>query len=266
MRKFTKSKTENTKLSVRCNSCKRDTYHTVIRAVEYNSTFDAEPEHVKENGLWLKGTAQIIACDGCKAISFRDEYFFSEEPGPNENIYPPREMKTDLDELYLRDEVYTIPPIVGTIYKETLLAVERENLTLAGIGIRAIIESVCNEKKAKGKTLNNKIDELVAISLLTKKGAEILHGIRLLGNEAAHKMKAPSREQIIASMKVIDHLLLGVYIVPYEASVLPRAKPEAVTKPNATSTAKRSQKSTANKRTVKISQAKQNKTGDMLHG
>lgn len=248
MIKFSESKTENTKLSVRCNTCKRDTYHTVIRAVEYKLTLDAEPEHVKEDGLWLNGTAQIIVCDGCNTISFRDKYFFSEDPGLNENIYPPRETKTDLDELYLRDEVYTVPRIVRTIYKETLLAIERENPTLAGIGIRAIIESVCNEKKAKGRTLNNKIDKLVDMSLLTKKGAEILHGIRLLGNQAAHKMKAPSKEQIIASMKVIDHLLLGVYVLPYEASVLPKAKPEAKTKLPAKKTAKKSQKTTADER------------------
>ena len=248
MIKFSESKTENTKLSVRCNTCKRNTYHTVIRAVEYKSTLDAEPEHVKEDGFWLNGTAQIIVCDGCNTISFRDKYSFSEDPGPNEDIYPPRETKTDLDELYLRDEVYTVPRIVRTIYKETLLAIERENPTLAGIGIRAIIESVCNEKKAKGRSLNNKIDKLVEMSLLTKKGAEILHGIRLLGNEAAHNMKAPSKEQIIASMKVIDHLLLGVYVLPYEASVLPKVKHEAETKLTATKTAKKSQKTTAEKR------------------
>jgi len=251
MIKFSESKTENTKLSVRCNTCKRDTYHTVIRAVEYKLTLDAEPEHVKEVGLWLNGTAQIIVCDGCNTISFRDKYFFSEDPGPNEDIYPPRETKTDLDDLYLRKEVYKVPRIVRTIYKETLLAIGRENPTLAGIGIRAIVESICNEKKAKGRTLNNKIDKLVAMSLLTKKGAEILHGIRLLGNEAAHKMKAPSKEKIIASMKVIDHLLLGVYVLPYEASVLPKPKPKAVIKSAASRTAKNSKKSTADKKTVK---------------
>lgn len=248
MIKFSESKTENTKLTVRCNTCKRNTYHTVIRAVEYKLTLDAEPEHVKEVGLWLNGIAQIIVCDGCNTISFRDKYSFSEEPGPNEDIYPPRETKTDLDELYLRDEVYNVPRIVRTIYKETFLAIERENPTLAGIGIRAIIESVCNEKKAKGRTLNNKIDKLVDMSLLTKKGAEILNGIRLLGNQAAHKMKAPSKEQIIASMKVIDHLLLGVYVLPYEASVLPKAKTEEETKLPDTNTSKKRRKTTGDKR------------------
>ena len=127
MIKFSESKTENTKLSLRCNTCKHDTYHTVIRAVEYKSTFDAEPEYVKENDLWVNGTAQIIICDGCNTISFRHKFFFSEEPGPNEDIYPPRETKTELDELYLRDDVHTVPRIVRTIYNETLLAIERKN-------------------------------------------------------------------------------------------------------------------------------------------
>jgi len=223
MIKFSESKTENSKLSVKCNTCKRDTYHTVVRAVDYKLTYEAEPEHVVENGLGLNGTAQIIVCDGCNTVSFRDKYFFSEEPGPNVSIYPPREKQSAIDKLYLRDEIYAVPRIVKTIYRETLSAIERDSPTLAGMGIRGIIEAICNEKKAKGKTLYDKLNNLVDISLLTRNGAKILHSIRLLCNEVVHGMKAPSSEQIIAAMKVIDHLLLGVYVLPHEAAVFPKA-------------------------------------------
>jgi len=229
MIKFSESKTENSKLSVKCNTCKRDTYHTVIRAVDYKLTYEAEPEHVVKNGFRYNGTAQIIVCDGCSSISFRDKYFFSEDPGPNIIIYPPREEHSAIDELYLRDDIYEVPRIVQTIYSETLSAIERNSPTLAGMGIRGIVEAVCNEKKAKGN-LEKKIDKLVDMSLLTTKGAKILHSIRLLCNEVVHETKSPSKNQIIAAMKVIDHLLLGVYVLPYEAAVFPKTKAEKVAK------------------------------------
>lgn len=229
MIKCNDSKTENSKISVKCNICKRDTYHTVVRAVDYKSTYEAEPEHVVEDGMSLNGTAQIIMCNGCNAISFRDKYFFSEDSGPNEYIYPPREGQSAIDELYLRDEICAVPRIVQTIYRETLSAIERNSPTLAGMGIRGIIEAVCNEKKAKGN-LGKKIDKLIDLSLLTKNGAKILHNIRLLCNEVVHEMKPPSKNQIIAAMKVIDHLLLGVYVLPYEADVFPKAEAKKIAK------------------------------------
>jgi hypothetical protein len=111
--------------------------------------------------------------------------------------------------------------------------------TLAGIGVRAIVEAICKEQRTPGHSLFEQIDNLVTQSLLTASGAKILHGIRLLGNEAAHEMKAPTEKQTIAAMKVIDHLLLGAYVLPEEAKVLPeyKAKPK---KPSAKSAASRS--------------------------
>lgn len=233
MIKFNESKTENSKLSVKCNTCKRDTYHTVIRAVDYKLTYEAEPERVVEDGLGLNGTAQIIVCDGCNTISFRDQYFFSEDPGPNVSIYPPREEQSAIDELYLRDEIYAVPHIVKTIYYETLSAIKRDSPTLAGIGLRAIIELVCKDKGINVRGIETKIDKLVEKGFLTCEGAEILHGIRIIGNEAAHDGKAPKRKQINAAMKIIDHLLLGIYIIPEEAAdVLPKRQKKTTKKKN----------------------------------
>jgi hypothetical protein len=193
-------------------------------------TYDAEPSHVEEIGIGFSGTAQIIACDGCKTISFRDENYFSEgDPGPTISLYPVREEDSVCSKLYLGDGICQVPRIIRTIYTETLAAINSKLSTLAGIGIRGIIEAVCKEKNVKGK-LYDQINSLVNMSLLTSDGAKILHRIRTLGNEAAHEMKAPTKDQIIAAMKVLDHLLLGVYVLPDEAAILPTTKPKVMVK------------------------------------
>lgn len=249
MIKFSESKTENSKLSVKCNTCERDTYHTVVRAVDYKSTDDAEPDHVIENGLSLNGTAQIIVCNGCNTISFRDKHFFSEDPGPNVSIYPPREEQSASNELYLRDEMYAVPRIVKTIYHETFSAIKRKNPTLAGIGLRAIIELVCKDKGINVRGIEAKIDKLVEKGFLTCDGAEILHGIRIIGNEAAHDGKAPKRKQINAAMKIIDHLLLGIYIIPEEAAdALPKRQKKTTKKTSKTTTTKQKSKAKRDKK------------------
>jgi uncharacterized protein DUF4145 len=80
--------------------------------------------------------------------------------------------------------------------------------------LRALVETVCHEKNAQGKSLLNKIDDLTAKSILTPAGAQILHKIRTLGNAAAHKVKPHSEKQLAVAMDVVEHLLTDVYILP----------------------------------------------------
>lgn len=226
-----------------CTRCEAHTKHTIEKEKEWSDYYDGPGIHVWE-------TYQIVMCMGCDTLSFRlvassteDQYI--DEDGLHRleetiKLYPERKTRSIVDELYLRDDLYDIPIFVQTIYRETLKAVEQNLSTLAGIGIRAVIEATCQDLKAKRGNLAEKIDELVGMSMLTPAGAEILHGIRLLGNDAAHEMKAPNAQQISAALKVIDHLLLGVYVLPQEASILPKP-------PSKTSKAKTKVKPSAKK-------------------
>jgi hypothetical protein len=56
---------------------------------------------------------------------------------------------------------------------------------------------------------------------LTRTDADILHRLRVIGNSAAHEIKPATQAQVAAAMKVIDHLLIGAYVLPNEAMVLP---------------------------------------------
>lgn len=215
-------------IRVLCDRCKQKTAHRVLAAIDYSGESD-------DGDIQVWGSAQVIQCQGCEDIGFRDTSTCSESIGPDgyepdEHLYPPRIDQSLTGQLYLRDDIYDIPDVVQAIYLETLKAVQHDLPTLAGVGIRAILEATCQERKTKKRNLADKIDELVSMSLLTSAGAEILHGIRLLGNDAAHEMKAPTKKQISAALKVIDHLLLGVYVLPQEASVLPKPKPKAMGK------------------------------------
>lgn len=223
------SKTIGKTIQIACPRCDANTKHTVERALDWSNYY-------KEPDFQVWGTLQIIRCNGCDTLSFRSIDFDSESFDSDyrsletEKLYPERKNRSVTDELYLRDDVYEIPEIIQAIYRETLSAVQHDLPTLTGIGIRAIIDVTCRDLKAKGDNLFQKINKLVTMSLLTPDGAKILHGIRLLGNDAAHEMKPPRAGQITAALKVIDHLLLGVYVLPKEASVLP--KPKSAKDPN----------------------------------
>jgi len=214
------SKHVNETVLVLCNQCHLKTKHSIVAAIDFHGEDD-------EGDTQVWGSAQVIQCRGCEEIGFRYVYTWSEEREiENETLYPERiaKSKSLADDLYLRDDLYDVPDIIRVVYRETLSAVEHELPTLAGIGIRAVIEAICHHLKAKENNLQAKIEGLANRSLLTPDGARILHSIRELGNYAAHEMKAPSKKQITAALKAIDHLLLGVYVLPEEAKVLPKPR------------------------------------------
>lgn len=214
------SKTVSRELTLLCDACRTETVHVVVAAIDYRATMRDDFRH------W--GTAQITKCQGCEEIAFRQVCYSQEHPDEgDELLFPPRKRHKLADHLYLWNDIWGMPDAIRRIYLETASAIQHDIPTLAGIGMRTIIEAVCRHQKVTGGDLFKKIDSLVAKGMLTASGAKILHSIRLLGNDAAHEIKAPTEKQAIAAMKVIDHLLLGVYVLPKAASALPRQKPRS---------------------------------------
>nr|WP_272891834.1 DUF4145 domain-containing protein [Stutzerimonas stutzeri] len=70
---------------------------------------------------------------------------------------------------------YLLPSNVQEIYQETIFAIEHEQNILAGIGVRALIETICKDLNAEGKDLYHKINSLQEKSIVTKERVETLH-------------------------------------------------------------------------------------------
>ena len=112
------------------------------------------------------------------------------------------------------DYVHLLPSNLQLIYHETIKSINSGLAVLTGMGIRAIVETVCKDKNANEKDLYEKINGLEKQGVLTKKDADILHKLRTLGNEAAHEVKPHNNTTLTLALDVIDHLLKGVYILP----------------------------------------------------
>lgn len=214
-----KDKNLNKKLDVTCGTCKRSTKHLILTDIELSGT-----ENMGDDYYEWHNEYQIIQCQGCETVSFRKTHTNSEDyspdgPGPEDwtntlyvDIYPnPEEGRRTIQDDHL------LPSSLQRIYKETLKALNEGQAVLTGIGIRAIVETICKDKKAKGHDLLKKINDLVTQGVLTRDGADILHKLRTLGNKAAHEVKPHDNVQLGLAFDVIDHLLQGVYILPTHA-------------------------------------------------
>lgn len=197
-----------------CNHCNKKTNHRVISQHEVQG-----PEEYQSRTDYL-----IVECMGCDYVSFR--YVFNDfeqafQIGPDADDWDyPVEIKTYPLEIHNSgiEDLRHVPEIVQMIYNETLSALKEEALTLAGLGFRATIEAVCNDQQIQGRNLETRISNLWKGGLISKKDSERLHSIRFLGNDAAHDIKTPPKRSIETAKKIIEHLIVTVYILSKEAS------------------------------------------------
>jgi hypothetical protein len=206
---------------VACGRCGKVTCHTALTLV---ATSDGSPGG--EIQVWDDYLS--IQCGGCRTVSFCVQSSSSEgieydpEAGKERlavtnRVYPNRIAgRSELEHSQL------LPYATYRVYQETRIAICNGQPVLAGIGIRAIIETVCKEQSAAGRDLKAKIDDLANKGVVTKDGAMILHSLRFMGNDAAHEVKAHTEEELITALDIAEYTLKGVYILPKIAEKLPK--------------------------------------------
>ena len=172
----------------------------------------------------------VVQCSGCKTLSFCIEARCSEnvdfDPYTGQQIlekqhtlYPSR-----VSGRPQFTGIQDLPTGVYRIYMETHECLCSEKPILTGIGIRAILEAVCTEKSTTGK-LYQQIDQLYKLGLISKDSVNFLHGLRFLGNKAAHETKAHSPTELNAAFDIIESLLQSVYVLPKLAAKIPQKPP-----------------------------------------
>ncbi len=199
------------KIKSHCRYCGKNTNHSILS--EYNES--SRDEYSFDRAY------QIIECLGCDTKSFRDvfeevEHAYqisdTEWEVPTSITVYPRFIK---DHRSLEGEYY-LPSLVARIYKEVLLAFQEDAFILAGLGLRGTVEAVCNDLNVSGRNLELRISKLAMAGYISRKDTERLHGIRFMGNDAAHEIKKPKRAQLSVALKIVEHLLSSVYILEKE--------------------------------------------------
>jgi hypothetical protein len=190
-----------------CHVCDRDTRHEILAE-------KTEQEH----DYRVDTNFQIVECRGCGAKSFRKQIQWIEEAqqvDENEWVVP--------EDVFLYPNVLKghkavpdieqAPTLVADIYKQSLDAIKSKSNVLAGIGLRATIEAICNERQVAGRSLEVRIDKLARSGLISASDADRLHAIRFLGNDAAHEIQAAEPKSLLIALRIIENLIVSLYIL-----------------------------------------------------
>jgi hypothetical protein len=166
---------------------------------------------------------QIVKCLGCETIRFRQssrccggvgiragewqEYDIHIYPDLASGGLPPEDRKH-------------LPKDVAKMYLETIHCFNAGAHTLAGGGLRAIVEAICKHERASGKNLQAKISGLVTKGYMAQMQADLLHEERYIGNDALHEMKTPTRQDLEDGLKIVEGLMNTIYVLPERAARL----------------------------------------------
>lgn len=201
-----------------CGECSRSTVHEILTDVASEDESYGGDIQVWESYL-------IVQCRGCLTLSFCKESQCSEDWDPEKD----NQLLVRRDPFPGRvagrpplSDAYLLPWELKRIYEEARSALMQGLPVLTGIGIRAIVETVCNERGATGANLLQKINSLVTLNLITQQEATVLHDLRFMGNEAAHKVKAHKSDELNLAFNVVEHLLNTVYLLAEQTKRLPK--------------------------------------------
>ena len=197
--------------STECHICGRVTNHKSLVKVSLSETHHADDEY--ENSITEYKDFSIIQCQGCMEASLKVEScntdevdFNTNEPDITIEYYPKRQ------ELVQFENSFLLPKALNDLYSETITAINNKCLTIAGIGIRGLIETICKEENIVGNNLYEKIENLHQEGKISSDSKEILHSLRRLYNKSAHDSFKPSLQQLQLSLDVIELLMKQIYL------------------------------------------------------
>ena len=192
-----------------CQKCKTKTKHDLAAEVEDGAAPD--------DPYWWSKKYETLRCAGCGTVCFRmvemDEDTFNpytNEATPVETLFPTAIEKREPMFMHFLD----LPEKIDRVYTEVVGALNQKLPVLSGMGLRALIEAVCNDQNVAGNDLQTKIDNMAIDGVIGKKQAEILHSLRFLGNDAAHKVEAAPRAELSSAFEIAEILIKSLYVLP----------------------------------------------------
>jgi hypothetical protein len=214
-------------MQIFCIKCMSKTNHKILS----ECTKEYTPHEIEDMNVdCATGTWQILQCEGCERVTFKEAWTNSEssidpKTGMMEediHLYPPR------DEHYINPYLLNgIPTFLNQLFIDVVDAYNNKIYWLCAVGIRAIIEYICKiksidkgpetDKSGKVKyseSLYGKIEGLLEKKFITEETAKSLHLQRLLGNESIHEFELPTQKELNACIKIAELTIKNIFQLP----------------------------------------------------
>lgn len=154
--------------------------------------------------------SEILECQICKKNIFRQYELVDGYLKGKEHVYPDHQSWHILPNTQVESFLDNSP--LYDVYLETLTAFNNALMISSSTLIRTIVEKICKDQNIPGNSLANKIDHLPLEPIYK----DVLHKLRLLGNESVHEAKYGIKEELISAIRAVEFLIKKVYSAKWE--------------------------------------------------
>ena len=208
---------------ISCNACGgQETNHRLIFRYNLSSQLYHDGNLIIDEApeSW-----ELWQCMGCGNITLRVVKEAPWDDEPYVMYFPERNI--DFEGRLLKKSFYDMPDSLNHLYGEVISAYNNGLALLCAAGIRALLEGICEYQGIEGgeiakgrfsRSLAGKIEGLSA--LLPEHIVHNLHSIRFLGNSALHDLDAPTEEDLLLAISVIEDILNLLYNLNYKSTLL----------------------------------------------
>ena len=212
-----------------CVPCNQSTNHTLLYVLGgwlspiFRVDEDAETPTMEGKETSLKQVWLIWRCNGCDSLLLQESWVYAEEFETDPigaidgaSYYPPQEKRRMQLKQFER-----IPDKLKTIYEQTHNAYVHELDILCAVGLRSLIEGICDDQEISGKhdKLEKKIANLPKLGVRPNR-IKNLHSFRFMGNTAIHELTAPNPDDLRLAIEIIEDILNDLYNLDYRLTLL----------------------------------------------
>lgn len=197
-----------------CAECGPRKDHFILKEHEYSE----DDEHAQ---YWT--THRMIECCGCHRIGLmriRGATFLDE----NEVDYFPPAVSRKKPSLVA--EITDAPDDLSELLDEVYDALNANNLRLATMGARAVLDIMIVDKVSDIGRFDQKLEALVTGDFITKKQRGFLEAALDAGNAAIHRGHLPTAGDINRLMNIVEGLLAQIYTLPGDGEELAKSTPQ----------------------------------------
>lgn len=213
-----------------CYLCHIFTRHNVLK--EYKKSHYLAEDDIERRELYSLLNHTFLECCGCGSIRlkketwiFGDDLTIAGEPLPQTEIYPPSTFRvypqwaTNLDKEWH----------ITKLYKEIYQALKNNALTLASMGIRAIIETIMLDKIEDQGSFKKNLSKFQASGYISKVDEKIIATTLEIGHASIHRGFTPDQRHLEVSIDIAEKLLHTLYILEKDAETLKKTIPKRKT-------------------------------------
>lgn len=119
-----------------------------------------------------------------------------------------------------------LAPTVKSLMEEVYYGLQKEMRALPSIGLRAVIDAVCNELVGDTGGFAQKLKQLEKDKHITPKNKEIIENVLEVGHASAHRGHFPELADLHSVLEIVNHLLKEVYVLGPESLRLKSITPQ----------------------------------------